>query len=119
MTPSGSAEPAGEVLDHSSTKPLGCPILKKALGRNKKARMPESTQPVTRCHFGIVSLMIFYSPVCCVSGISVKILRWRGRVVKERSRECFSSSFAPASGLDCGDVDLFHRHHGFHAPLRG
>jgi len=29
--------------------------LKKALGRNTTARMPESTQPVTRCHFGIES----------------------------------------------------------------
>ena len=27
--------------------------------------------------------------------------------------------FAPARGLDRGDVDLPHRHHGFHGPLRG
>ena len=52
-------------------KPWGCAILKKALGRNTKARMPESTQPVARCHFGIVSVMIFILSGWSVSEIAV------------------------------------------------
>jgi hypothetical protein len=36
--------------------------LSKALGRNGTARMPESTQPVTRCHFGIGSVIMYIAP---------------------------------------------------------
>src|SRR5262249_33583438 len=43
-------------------KPLGWATLKKALGRNTRERMPESTQPVTRCHFGTVSVIIMIAP---------------------------------------------------------
>src|SRR3954453_7138113 len=36
-----------------------------------------------------------------------------------RDRRSYSPAFAPARGLDRGDVDLPHRHHGFHGALRG
>ena len=57
-------------MDHSSMKPLGCAILKKALGRNTRARMPERTQPVTCCHLGIVSVIILIAPFWSISEIA-------------------------------------------------
>src|SRR3954452_22499104 len=46
------------------------------------------------------------------------ILATRGGV-RVPSPWSYPSALAPASGLDRGDVDLPHRHHGFHGPLRG
>src|SRR4051812_31561284 len=45
------------------------------------------------------------------------ILATRGGV-PVRSPWSYSSAFAPARGLDRRDVDLPHRHHRFHGPLR-